>query len=245
MKERYRRKAARVAAFLFLAEIMSSAAIASLNISPVRVDLSAENDKDTVRITNQESSAKSYEVEVVAWTQTDEKREVYSPTDDVLAVPPLFTLNPGEEQVIRVGMLTTADSEMEKSYRMFITEIATPDDEQNKTTGIKMRLQIGVPVFIAPEAMPTARLSFVESTRIGDQTFIRFRNTGNTHIKTREVRWSGPGIESETVTAAVGYILPGKTGFLPVDLPSGDQVGAITVVTENLGAMEYELPLAP
>lgn len=245
MNERNDGKAALAAAFLILSGFLSTAVLASLNISPVRVDLSSGHDKDIVRITNQESSAKSYEVEVVAWTQTDEKREVYSPTEDILAVPPLFTLNPGEEQIIRVGMLTNADPNVEKSYRLFITEIASPDTETNTTTGVSMRLQIGVPVFIAPVAMPNVRLSYIESRKIGDQNFLRFRNSGNTHVKVREVRWSGPGTEEETVMAAVGYLLPGKTGYLPVNLPGGDQVGTVTIVTENLGDMEYELPLAP
>jgi len=245
MNERYTGKAARRAVFLIFLSLLTTSIYAALNISPVRVDLSADHDKDVIRITNQDQSVKAYEVEVVAWTQTDEKREVYSPTEDILAVPPLFALNPGEEQIIRIGMLTDSTSGVERSYRLFITEIASPEPEQTETIGIKMRLQIGVPVFIAPNAIPSANLTYVETQQIGDQTFMKFKNTGNVHVKTTEIRYSGPGLDDETTSPAVGYILPGKSGFLPVDLPTGVQVGTITVVTEKLGAMEYELPFAP
>jgi fimbrial chaperone protein len=242
MNERYRWKAAFFAAFLFIFGLAATGVFASMNISPVRVNLSADHDKDIIRITNQESSAKSYEVEVVGWTQTDERREVYTPTEDVLAVPPLFSLNPGEEQIIRVGLLTDTESSIERSYRLFITEIAPPEPQETRNTGVNMRLQIGVPVFVAPTGLPSASLKYVETTMIADQTYIRFENTGNSHVKVTEIQYSGPGIDEDTKTAAVAYILAGKSALLPIDLPNGRQVGTIRIVTENLGVMEYELP---
>ena len=133
MNERSKGKAAITAAFLIFSVLLATTGYASLNISPLRVELSGDHDKDVIRITNQESSTKSYQVEVVSWSQTDEKREVYSPTEDILAVPPLFTMNPGEDQIIRVGLLTDPDSSTEQSYRLFITELAPPEEEKTES----------------------------------------------------------------------------------------------------------------
>jgi len=245
MIERYNRKAAICAAFLFLSGISFTAAHASLNVSPVRVNLSDSHTKDVIQITNQEESVKSYQVEIVAWSQTEERREVYTPTEEILVVPPLFTLSPGEEQLIRVGMLTDADANTERSYRMFITEIAPPEPEKIKSTGITMRLQIGIPVFVAPAAAPTTTLEFIDYLQIEEQLFVQFRNSGNTHIKVTEVHYSAPGSADKIVTPAVAYILAGKTGYLPVKLPGDDQIGTVSIVTDNLGTLEYELPFAP
>ena len=244
MTERYSRKAARFAAFLIILGIQFTSAHASLNVSPVRVNLSDSHSKDVIQITNQEDSVKSYQVEVVAWSQTDERREVYTPTEDILAVPPLFSLNPGEDQLIRVGMLTDADASTERSYRMFITELAPPEPEKIEKTGITMRLQIGIPVFVAPAAAPTATLDFIDYLQIEEQLFVQFRNSGNTHIKVTEVHYSAPGPAEKVVTPAVAYILAGKTGYLPVKLPGSDQIGTVSIVTDNLGTLEYELPFA-
>ena len=133
-------KAAVFAAFLFISGVHIPSAIASINVSPVRIELSEDHAKDVVRISNQEDVAKSYQVEIVAWSQTDERREVYSPTDELIAVPPLFTLQPGEEQVVRLGMIAEADPKVERAYRMFITEIAQPQVAESKSTGVRMRL---------------------------------------------------------------------------------------------------------
>ena len=245
MNERYNRKAAVIAAFLFLSGFLTTAGHASINISPLRVDLSDDHDKDVIRITNQGDSAKSYEVEMVAWSQTDERREVYAPTEDILAVPPLFTIGPGEQQIIRVGKLTTADSNIERSYRMFITELAPAEEGEIGSASISMRLQIGVPVFIAPNALPFADLKYVESQKVGEQLFVKFRNSGNTHVKVTEVHYNAPGSDAPVVKATVAYFLAGKSGLLPIELPSGEQHGKITIVTDSLGAVEYDLPFTP
>ncbi len=245
MTERFNRKAALVAAFLLVFGAHLPLTHASISVSPVRVDLTEEHNKDVVRISNQEETAKSYEVEVVAWSQTDERREVYSPTDDVLAVPPLFTLQPGEEQLVRIGMLQDADPSIERSYRMFITELTPPQPEKNQSSGIKMRLRIGIPVFVAPLDLPTATLDYIESMQIEEQLFMRFRNNGNTHVKVTEIQYAAPGLTDKDVTPVALYVLAGQTGYLQVALPDGKPVGTVSVVTDTLGTLEYELPVAP
>lgn len=246
MNERYTWKAASIAAFLFFSGILANDGHASVAISPVRVDLSDSHDKDVVRITNRESSARSYQVEVVAWSQTESRREMYSPTEDILAVPPLFTLDSGEEQVIRVGMLIEAHPNIERSYRMFITELEQPDKQGPDESGIAMRIQIGVPVFIAPTALPSANLAYIETIQVGDLAFVRFGNSGNTHVKVIEIHYSSPGSDEKLTNPAVVYILAGQTGLLPLPpaLAEDNQVGTVTIVTENLGALEYEFPFA-
>ena len=105
MAERYSSKAAVSAALLFFFINAASIAHAAISVSPVRLDLSVTNDKEVIRVSNHEDRQKSYQVEVVAWSQGEGKPEIYAPTDAVLAVPPLFTLQPGDEQLVRVGML--------------------------------------------------------------------------------------------------------------------------------------------
>lgn len=238
-------KAAVIAAFSFFLVIHTPAAVASIDVSPVRVDLSESRDKGIVRIINNEDHAMSYEVGVVSWAQNDERKEVYSPTDDLLVVPPLFTLDPGEEQIVRVGMVAAPDPRMEKAYRMFITELARPQPDPTTSTGIDMRLQIGIPVFVAGQGLPTATLDYVDSMQFDEQLFLRFRNNGNMHVKVTEIHYEAPTMAEEIVTPASIYVLPGQTGYLPVNLRGGTPVGTVKVVTDTVGTLEYDLPIAP
>jgi fimbrial chaperone protein len=231
-------------AFLLIFWVLPSAALAQVAISPVRIDLSDEHTKDVIRISSQADKTVSYQVEIVSWSQSDERREIYTPTEDVLAVPPLFTLQPGEEQIVRVGMLTDANPSTEQSYRMFITELAGPQEEVAETTGVNMRLRLGVPVFIAPRALPHATLEHIESRQMENQLFMQMRNSGNTHVRVSEVKYHAPGASEPSVEAAAIYVLAGQSAFVPVVLPDDRLEGKVTLVTDTLGIMEYELSAA-
>jgi fimbrial chaperone protein len=244
MNERYLRKAVLGTAFLLIFWGLSSAAVAQVAISPVRVDLSDDHTKDVIKISSQASKTVSYQVEIVSWSQTEEKREVYTPTEDILAVPPLFTLQPGEEQIVRVGMLTDAHPSTEQSYRMFITELAGPQEEAAESTGVNMRLRLGVPVFIAPRALPNATLEHIDSRQMENQLFMQMRNSGNTHVRISEVKFHAPGASEPKVEAAAIYVLAGQVAFVPVVLPDNRREGKVTLVTDTLGTVEYELPAA-
>ena len=246
MKERYLWKAATIAAFLFISVVPAHDAAGSVAVSPVRIDLSDDHDKDVVRVSNSEQTAKSYQVEIVAWSQSEQRREIYSPTEELLAVPPLFTLEPGEEQLVRVGMLAPADARVERSYRMFITELAPKQDSASSNVGISMRLQIGIPVFVAPsQSLPTKSLDYVDTKAVGDNYFMHFENNGNSHVKVTEIGFTPSGATEPETNPAVVYFLAGQSGILPVAIPEGEQKGTVTVVTDSLGSLEYELPFSP
>lgn len=241
MKERYLWKAVLCAAFLLIFQGLPSIAAAQVAISPVRVDLSDDHDKDVIRVSSQAKSTTSYQVEVVAWSQSGGQREVYAPTEDILAVPPLFTLEPGGEQVVRVGMLVDADPANEKAYRMFITELAAPQEEQSEMTGVNMRLRLGIPVFVAPRAIPNATLTHVESAYVEGQLFMHMKNSGNTHVRVSEVRFQTSDMDEPYVESAALYVLAGQSAPVQVGLPEGKRYGKVTLVTDTLGIVEYEL----
>ena len=245
MTERYNRKAAVIAAFLFLSCAWPAYVVASVDISPVRLDLSDNRNKDTIRFGNGGDVTKSYQVDVVNWSQPEGESEEYSPSDDLLVVPPIFTLEPGEQQVVRIGLMRGADADTELSYRIFFTELAPAQPDSPTVTGVTMRLRLGVPVFVAPSRESLPNLEHIGSERQLDELFMRFRNTGNVHVKVNEVQYEAPGLADKTISPAVFYVLPGQTASLPVSLPHGNAVGKVTLVTDTAGNLEYDLQSSP
>jgi fimbrial chaperone protein len=239
--ERYTGKAAVCAAFLLTLIAFSHTATASIDISPVVVELSETRNKEVVRITNSGETAKSFEVSVVAWSQSGEDREIYAPTDELLAVPPLFTLQAGEQQVVRIGLMRPADAEQELSYRVFFTELEPPEIEQKTVSSINVRLRFGIPTFVAPLAIPVASIEFVGTKMVDEHLFMELRNSGNIRVKVNEVRYQSPTRADKDVTQTVFYLHPGKTGSLPLQLGGEPTGGKIELVTDTAGVLEYVL----
>lgn len=246
--DKHRRKSV-LSLFLVLLSfsLYAPASQAAMGISPVRVDLSNQRDRAVVTISNTEDVAKSYQAEMVNWVQTELEPEKYSPSDDILVVPPLFTLQPGEQQVVRIGMLQAADQNLERTYRMFVRELGTPGEGRTETTGIKMRVQIGIPVFVAPSmANSNINLELLDVVQREGQLYLQFENTGNTHAKIVDVYYSIPGDIEQPVNPVSKYIHAGQSALL--QLPAQDaetSPGFVTIVTDRMGTLEYVLPLRP
>ena len=241
MNERFLRKAVLGTAFFLICGAFPAPVLAQVAISPVRIDLSDERGKDVIRIKSQADTPRSYEVEVVSWSQSETEREIYSPTEDVIAVPPLFTLGPGEEQVLRLGMMTEADPGKEQAYRVFITELTPPNHGERQTSGVNMRLRIGVPLFVAARSVANPKLEHVASEEIDGHFYMQVRNSGNTHVRVSEIRYLPSGQDEPQVEATSIYILAGMSGRIPVPVPGSKHGGRVTLVTDTLGNVEYDL----
>jgi fimbrial chaperone protein len=239
--ERYSRKAAFCAAFLFCLLGWSASALAAIDISPVLIAMSEERNKEVVRITNSGDTAKSFEVNAVAWSQSEKEREIYSETDDLLAVPPLFTVQPGQTQVVRIGLMRRAEEDRELAYRVFFTELAPPELGEGTTSGIKMRLRFGIPAFIAPLSAAAPVVELIKLHTIDGHTFIELRNTGNVHVKVNEVHYLAPSASSKAVSEASFYLHAGTSGFLPLEVSDESAAGRVELVTDTAGVLEYEL----
>jgi len=243
--ERSTGKAAGFAAFLIFFLGLGSVAGAAVNVSPVLLNLSEKTNKEVVRVTNSSDASKSFEVNVVAWSQSDKEREIYSETDELLAVPPLFTLQPGQTQVVRIGLMRRAHEATELAYRVFFTELAPPEIHEQETSGIRMRLRFGIPVFVAPLVPVSTGIEFVGLDTVDDHTFMQLRNTGNVHIKVNEIRYLAPFTADRIVEPTVFYLHPGKTGYLPVELPKENAGGTVELVTDTAGVLAYDLAGSP
>ena len=150
----------------------------SIGISPVKLLLSKEHATEIISIRNDGDQASVMQVEFAAWTQ-ENGQDVYLPTQDLLATPPIFTVPAGASQIVRVGLRHAADSQRELAYRMFLQEVPPP--QKNVAMGLQVALRISVPVFVAPP-LPSAPTLHWRASRVDPHTInIEVTNTGSNH----------------------------------------------------------------
>ncbi len=217
--------------FLFLANFSLAA---GFSVSPIIVNLSADKKVVSLKVHNSGNEPTAVQAELMDWRQQDGKDIHQVVTRDLLVSPPIFTISPGETQVIRVGLRRPVDLKQELSYRLFLQEIppAIPDNFQ----GLRVVMRVGLPVFVEPAQVRTnADLKWkIRQSHTGD-LILNADNQGNGHAKVTELRLKLPNGQ-ELVQKGNFYILPGSQREWSIASKMAHLSGVtVTLVIKNQG----------
>jgi fimbrial chaperone protein len=235
----------RAAAAALLLSLAAGASAASLDVNPVQIDLAPAARSAELKLTNVSNAALSVQVDVREWSQDFDGSEQLADTRALLAVPPIVTIPPGERQVVRIGKLGAPAEDVEKSFRVLVTELAGARAESD-APALNMRLRLSIPVFVAPIARPAAADIAVEDVASSeDGTRVTLHNTGNAHAKIERIdvrsegEWSA--LPADTLSS-LRYLLPDARARLA--LP-GQHVTAIRIKAEDGGEWEHAVSALP
>ena len=193
------------------AVLWGSVAASSLNVSPVRLELAPGQSSGTIEVNNRGDRPAILQAQLFEWNQSIGAEDQYLPTRALVVTPAVFTVPPGERQVVRVGVRQAApDAPDERAYRLLMKEV--PPAEEATGPGLRIALQINLPVFIAP-GQPVRTESQWTATRLSSDTLkLSVENTGNTHLQITQLNLSsGDGALGLTDSApSLMYVLPGR-----------------------------------
>ena len=192
-----------VALTALLAMCIGLAEAGAFAVNPVRLSLSKGRTASALTVQNQGVEAAVIQLESMAWSQQD-GADVLVPTQDLIATPPIFRLAAGGSQIVRVGLRgPPPDARREGSYRLVLKEVPPPPPPD--TQGIRVALQISLPVFTEPAtAMPALR--WEARYREGQLRLSAF-NDGNLHVQVIGLGLPGAGRQPEIKP---GYVLSGQ-----------------------------------
>ena len=103
----------------------SVAKAASFGVSPVRVTLSESQSMGALTVRNDGTEPASLQMEMLNWSQA-QGQDVLTPTRELLANPPIFTVPAGGSQLVRVGLRRAPDGQRELTYRIVLQELPPP-----------------------------------------------------------------------------------------------------------------------
>jgi fimbrial chaperone protein len=202
-----------------------TSAAGSFSVAPTRVELTASKRTAVVTVRNADSKPLTVQVSLVEWTQPGGE-DTYLDTRDLLATPPVFTLAPESEQVVRLALRRTADTALERPYRIFFQEV--PQAPAAGSSGLNIALRVGVPVFVLPRAAAPAQLRW-EAVRSADGKLqVNATNDGGAHVQVTGFQLLAGDKGQPRPVSAVRYVLPGssvswRTDW-PADAPTSDNL---------------------
>ena len=212
----------------------AGAQAASLQISPVSISLRANQAAGGISLQNLGDKPVYGQVRVFSWDQRNGE-DVLTPTDELVASPPIIEVGAKGSQTIRLvrkGGAGTAGPE--RTYRLLIDEIPR-DDEQ--ASGVAIRLQYSVPVFVAPGDEAAAPALAWTVQRKNDAWVLRVQNTGTRHAQVGAASLvDAAGKETELSKGLLGYALAGREREWRLPFAPAARVAAPLTVRANVNA---------
>lgn len=174
------------------------------SVSPVHVHLSKRHKIATLIITNLHSSPLTVQASALSWRQKNGVN-IYSKSNNLIISPPLFSIQPHEQQIVRVGWMSTFPKKTERDLRLILHEVPKP--QKPGYTGVQLVLRMVLPIFVAP--IDPGNGSLLSATLINSSKclLVHITNSGNIHgVVTHLVVYSGKAIV--TTKNVLDYVLP-------------------------------------
>ncbi|MGE5469556.1 MAG: molecular chaperone [Bacteroidota bacterium] len=194
---------------LALALPVSPVQAGGMKVGPILVNLGADAQTSVLTLENSGTSPSLIQLQLVEWTAPKGEDE-YKPSQDIVVTPPIFTLQPGHPQIVRVGINRDPHPERELAYRLFIEEVPPPPKPGQQ--GLQIALRLSVPIFVqAPKASQHA-VRWRATEGPGHSITLKATNDGNKHARLQAITLRATA--SDKVIASLqpaAYLLPGQT----------------------------------
>ena len=196
-------------------------AAASLQISPVMINLRASQAATGISLQNDGDVAIYGQVRVFLWDQKNGD-DVLTPTDELIASPPVMQIGPKSMQTIRLVRRTGAPAGQgggtERQYRILIDEVPTTAEARE---GVAIKLQYSVPVFIAATAPNVAPQLAWQFFKRDGAWYLRVTNSGTLHAQIGATTLvTADGRQHDLSRGLLGYALAGRQREWRLALPA-------------------------
>lgn len=227
---------AKAAGLLLVASLSMAAgkakAAATILLWPIDPWLGADTKATELWIQNQGDTPAMMQVRIVRWQQNG-GNERYEQQTDVVASPPIVTIQKGSKQLIRLIKQTQVPAGVEQAYRIIVDEIPAPETSTKPQIGIKLQMRYSIPLFVYGQGITTysdsphhalvapGDLSW-QVVRENGKPALRVHNSGKVHVRLTDVSGRQGGQTRPIADGLLGYVLPGATRAwpLPASLPA-------------------------
>jgi fimbrial chaperone protein len=207
-----------VTAWMLMLAAAGPAAAGTFSIAPVRIELAGAQRTAVLTVHNDDAAPLVLQVAALNWAQAAGE-ENYAATRELLATPPVFTLPPKGEQIVRVALRRDPDATRELDYRLLLAEVPQPADKN--FTGLRVALRLSIPVFVKAASPAPAALAWRAQWQADGQLAVSASNSGQTHQQVSDFTLHFAGADGTARGVVSRYVLPGSTVTWKIAPPAG------------------------
>lgn len=214
---------------LAAAWLVPAVASAQLLINPVLVEFGAMQRIASVTVALDSAAAEPMllQAEVLSWTQRLNGSPVSEASDDLLVVPPMAELKPGEQQTFRIALRGARQKPQELAYRLILEDVTASSAGTSGQPGmaINFRMRHDLPVLLAPVDKVVNRFYWKSCASEAMQACVRVFNAGNRRVSVQTLTLAGDGWQQALLLKTAETVLAGTEREWRVPLAPG-QAGA-------------------
>jgi fimbrial chaperone protein len=176
----------------------------SLQVDPIRLEISTGRRTATVRVRNQEQVPVTIRAYPLEWNQVDGE-DRYTESSAVIVSPPIFTIPAGGTQIIRVGLRNASADP--RAFRLMVEEVP----QASPGTGVQVALRLNLPLFAMMNAGAQSDLAW-SARRGGDGRWtIEASNGGRNYVRVEPAAAeAATGVDLDS-NFNLGVVLPGSS----------------------------------
>jgi fimbrial chaperone protein len=199
------RIAQQIIAFGCFMALCAAAKASVLNVSPTRLFISPSSQVEVIRLKNSGDEKALVEVEIFAWTDSEDGNAL-EPTEDFLIAPPIFEVLPETTQTLRLVPRIRDELDAERMYRVVISEVPSDVGPDN---GVGFAVEMSLPIFMAPEgAGPKPEWALAWKDVATPE--LRVINNGDAHMRVRSFEIMDDVSDKAIFSSDhAAYVLPG------------------------------------
>lgn len=180
-----------------------TARAASLQVDPIRLEISAGKKIASLTVRNEEKVPVTIRAYALAWSQ-ENGEDRYSETNNVIVSPPIFTVPAHGTQVVRLGLRSPAAGH--SAYRVMVEEVP----QASQSGGVQVSLRLNLPLFADLEGGKIADLSWSAFQEPGKGWVVEASNPGKSYVRAEPAEIAAStGVAARSIPG-FGVVLPGS-----------------------------------
>lgn len=208
----------------------STASAASLRVAPVVIDLTAPTASSHITLWNDAAKPINVQVRIFKWDQA-KGADVLVPEQEVAVSPPITSIKPGGQNLVRIVRTSKAPVSGEESYRLLVDELPTAGPQ---AATVVMVVRHSIPVFFSQDQVTAPSVEWNIAPSVGGYQ-VTAVNRGQRRFKVANL-----SLKTGTATIGrrdglVGYVLGGSS--VSWFVASKKTANALTVSGENEGGI--------